>query len=150
MKRSFITTLLSLFVALVAMSCQNNEKEIEIGFESLPQEAQVFVKVHFPNTKYSRVVQEKDHGTIEYEVWLSDGTELEFDASGNWKSVDCRFSSLPVGIIPYNIAVDINKRYPDAKPYKIEKKHGGYEIDIPGYDLYYNSKGEFVRAEIDR
>ncbi|CUQ22791.1 Uncharacterised protein [Segatella copri] len=36
------------------------------------------------------------------------------------------------------------------KPYKIEKEVGGYEIDIPGYDLYYSNNGIFIRAEIDK
>ena len=42
------------------------------------------------------------------------------------------------------------KRYPSQQPYKIEKEIGGYEIDIPGYDLYYSSAGKFIRVEIDR
>ena len=37
---------------------------------------------------------------------------------------------MPDGIIPANIAADIAKRYPNQKPYKIEKELGGYEIDI--------------------
>lgn len=57
---------------------------------------------------------------------------------------------MPSGIIPDVIAADIAKRYPSQQPYKIEKEMGGYEIDIPGYDLYYNSAGKFIRAEIDR
>lgn len=54
------------------------------------------------------------------------------------------------GIIPTVIAEDIAKKYPDLKPYKIEKEVGGYEIDIPGYDLYYRYNGMFIRAEIDK
>ena len=56
---------------------------------------------------------------------------------------------MPDGIIPANIAADIAKRYPNQKPYKIEKELGGYEIDIPGYELYYNKAGVFIRAEAD-
>ena len=95
-------------------------------------------------------MRDKDGGTTEYEAWLSDGAELEFDEQGEWKSVDCKFSALPSGIIPDVIAADIAKRYPSQQPYKIEKEMGGYEIDIPGYDLYYSSAGKFIRAEIDR
>lgn len=54
-----------------------------------------------------------------------------------------------MGIIPANIAADIAKRYPNLKPYKIEKELGGYEIDIPGYELYYNKAGVFIRVEAD-
>ena len=63
---------------------------------------------------------------------------------------DATYSTLPAGIIPAAILADIAKRYPDLKPYKVEKEIGGYEIDIPGFDLYYSYNGEFIRAEIDR
>ena len=60
----------------------------------------------------------------------------------------------PLRLVPIqryrHIAEDIAKKYPDLKPYKIEKEVGGYEIDIPGYDLYYSNNGIFIRAEIDK
>ena len=68
---------------------------------------------------------------------------------GEWTSVDCKFSALPDGILPESIATDITARYPDAVPYKVEKQPGGYEIDIPGWELYYNYQGTFIRAERD-
>ena len=88
-------------------------------------------------------------GTTEYEAWLSDGTELDFDKQGDWTSVDCKFSALPDGILPESIATDIAARYPDAVSYKVEKQPGGYEIDIPCWELYYNYQGTFIRAERD-
>lgn len=63
--------------------------------------------------------------------------------------MDCKFSALPNGILPEAIATDIATRYPDAVPYKVEKQPGGYEIDIPGWELYYNNQGTFIRAERD-
>ena len=95
------------------------------------------------------LVRDKDDGTTEYEAWLSDGAELEFDEQGEWTSVDCKFSALPDGILPESIATDITARYPDTVPYKVEKQPGGYEIDIPGWELYYNNQGTFIRAERD-
>ncbi len=99
---------------------------------------------------YSRVEKEKDNGFWEYEVLLSDGSKVEFNEKGEWTSVECKYSEIPVGIIPTVIAEDIAKKYPDLKPYKIEKEVGGYEIDIPGYNLYYSYNGIFIRAEIDK
>lgn len=84
--------------------------------------AQQFVKQYFAGASYSRVEKEKDDGFWEYEVWLSDGSQVEFDEKGEWKSVDCKYSVLPIGIIPFVIAEDIAKKYPDLKPYKIEKR----------------------------
>lgn len=39
---------------------------------------------------------------------------------------------------------------PTATYSRVEKEIGGYEVDIPGFDLYYSQNGTFIRAEIDR
>ena len=149
MKRTFLATFLSILFAMVAVACHGSDEK-EIGYTELPVQAQQFVKQYFPSATYSHVEKEKDHGKWEYEALLSDGTKIDFDSKGEWKSVDCKFSTLPSGIIPDAIAADIAQRYPSQQPYKIEKETGGYEIDIPGYDLYYTSAGKFIRAENDR
>ena len=147
MKRTFLATFLSIIFAMVAVACHSSDEK-EIGYTELPVQAQQFVKQYFPSATYTYV--EKDNGKWEYEATLSDGTKIDFNNKGEWKSVDCKFSALPSGIIPDVIAADIAQRYPSQQPYKIEKEIGGYEIDIPGYDLYYSSTGKFIRAEIDR
>ncbi len=147
MKRTFLATFLSIIFAMVAVACHSSDEK-EIGYTELPVQAQQFVKQYFPSATYTYV--EKDNGKWEYEATLSDGTKIDFNNKGEWKSVDCKFSALPSGIIPDVIVADIAQRYPSQQPYKIEKEIGGYEIDIPGYDLYYSSTGKFIRAEIDR
>ena len=149
MKRTFLATVLSIVFAMVAVACHSSDEK-EIGYTELPVQAQQFVQQYFPTATYTYVEKEKDNGKWEYEATLSDGTKIDFDNKGEWKSVDCKFSALPSGIIPDVIAADIAKRYPSQQPYKIEKEIGGYEIDIPGFDLYYSSNGNFIRAEIDR
>lgn len=149
MKRTFLATVLSIVFAMVAVACHSSDEK-EIGYTELPVQAQQFVKQYFPSATYTYVEKEKDNGKWEYEATLSDGTKIDFDNKGEWKSVDCKFSVLPSGIIPDVIAADIAKRYPSQQPYKIEKEIGGYEIDIPGIDLYYSNNGKFIRAEIDR
>ena len=149
MKRTFLATFLSIIFAMVAVACHGSDEK-EIGYAELPVQAQQFVKQYFPTATYTYVEKEKDNGKWEYEATLSDGTKIDFNNKGEWKSVDCKFSALPSGIIPDVIAADIAQRYPSQQPYKIEKEIGGYEIDILGYDLYYSSAGKFIRAEIDR
>ena len=148
MKRTFITAFFAMLLVLFTVSCSSEDKEFDNV--ALPIPAQLFVKQYFADATYSRVEKEKDDGFWEYEVWLSDGSKVEFNEKGEWTSVECKYSEMPVGIIPTVIAEDIAKRYPDLKPYKIEKEVGGYEIDIPGYDLYYSYNGMFIRAEIDK
>lgn len=148
MKRTFITTLFAMLLVVFSVSCSSEDNEFD--YAALPMSAQLFVKQYFADATYRRVEKEKDNGSWEYEVWLSDGSQVEFNEKGEWTSVECKYSEMPVGIIPTVIAEDIAKRYPDLKPYKIEKEVGGYEIDIPGYDLYYSYNGMFIRVEIDK
>lgn len=148
MRKTIFKSLLLLFAMLVAASCGKDEKEI--CFDALPDAARQFVKLHFPTAECTRAVHDKGDGTTEYEVWLSDGTELEFDGQGGWKSVDCKFSTLPVGILPEAVRTDIAARYPQSAAYKVERQPGGYEVDIAGWELYYDQQGTFVRAEPDR
>ena len=44
---------------------------------------------------------------------------------------------------------DIANRYPNAVVHKAEKQLGGYEIDINGWELYYDKQGVFIRAVMD-
>lgn len=93
MKQVFIKPLLLLLVILAGASCDKDEKEI--GYDALPQKARQFIAQYFPGAECTRAVRDKDDGTTEYEAWLSDGAELEFDEQGEWTSVDCKFSALP-------------------------------------------------------
>lgn len=147
MRQAIIKSLLLLSVILTAASCDKDEKEI--GYNALPAKAQQFIAQYFPMAECTRAVCDRDGGTTEYEAWLSDGTELDFDKQGEWTSVDCKFSALPSGILPEVITTDIVARYPESPAYKVEKQPGGYEIDIPGWELYYNYQGTFIRAERD-
>lgn len=147
MRQTIIKSLLLLSVILTAASCDKDEKEI--GYNALPAKAQQFIAQYFPMAECTRAVCDRDSGTTEYEAWLSDGTELDFDKQGEWTSVDCKFSALPSDILPEVIATDIAARYPESPAYKVEKQPGGYEIDIPGWELYYNYQGTFIRAERD-
>ena len=111
MKKTFLTTFLSIVFAMVAVACHGSDEK-EIGYTELPVQAQQFVKQYFPSATYSRIEKEKDHGQWEYEATLSDGTKIDFNDKGEWESVDCKFSALPSGIIPDVIAADILSKSP--------------------------------------
>ena len=148
MKQTFIKTLLLLFVILIAAACGDDEKNF--GYSAvLPEQAQLFVEQYFPAVEYASIERGIDEGEIEYEVKLYDGTELEFDEWGEWTSVSNKFAGVPSDILPMAIAADIATFYPHAVIYKVEKKLGGYEIDITGWELLYSKQGVLVRAERD-
>ena len=81
-----ILTIITMFLALLAKD---------------PTPAiQQFVKTYFPETTI--LFTQRDEG--EYEVRLSDGTEIEFTRKGEWKHIDCKhynvYTSVPDALIP--------------------------------------------------
>lgn len=122
----------------------DNDKLIQ--YKELPQQAQAFVKQHFDPTAVALVKMETDFFDKSYEIIFSNGDKLEFDKSGIWKEVDCRYTALPTSIIPAAIQNYVSKNYPDAKILKIEKKRSGdTEIDLSNHlELTFDSKYNLV------
>lgn len=132
----------------VLAGCES-ERKIKSG--NLPDASQSFISMHFPDLTVTYAEKDKDDGTVSYSVHLSDGTEIEFNADGEWTSVECRFSSVPESLIPEAVRTDLQTRIPGASVYKIEKEPGGYEISVTGdRELLYDYNGVFVREVMDR
>ena len=72
---------------LVLSGCE----EVRIPYGKLPSKAKAFIETFFPNESCIYAERERDDGRREYKVELSDGTEIGFYESGDWKSVDCKY-----------------------------------------------------------
>lgn len=137
----------SIACLLMTTGCKDDR---EIPYHKLPAKAQNFIETFFPDQSDIYAERERNDGHKEFEVRLSGGIEIEFDHNGEWKSVDCSFSTVPEGIVPQKIADDIAVRYPGVGIYKAERKPGGYQISTGnGLELFYSADGVFVRAERD-
>ncbi len=81
---------------------------------------------------------------------LSNGTDIDFHASGDWKKVDCEYSFLPAGIVPQAIVDDLAERFPGARISKAERERGGYKLTLgSGAEMIYAADGRFIRVEYD-
>lgn len=135
-------------IAASLLSLTGCDDEREIPYSKLPAAAKNFIETYFPKESCVYAQREKEDGRKEYEARLSNGTELEFNQLGEWKKVDCKFSTLPEGIVPQKIKLDIQTRYQAAGIYKAEREYGGYEISIGnGLELIYSEDGTFIREE---
>ena len=132
---------------LAVLAGCDDEKIIKA--KDLPGAAREFVEQYFQDESILYAEKEKDDKVVTYNVRLSDGTEIEFDDSGVWTSVDCNLSPVPDGIVPDAILVHLESYVPGgAQIFKIEKMWGGYEIEISdGRDLIYDAEGNFVRED---
>ncbi len=141
MKRIAIISVLVftfLFVNLFA-----NERPISP--EALPNNAKSFIKKYFKNTRIEFAEQDRDS----YEVYLDDGTEIEFRRNGEWEKVDGKYNAIPTGFIPKKVLNSIKKEFPRANIVSIDKDYGGYDIELDNrMEIKIASNGTIY--EIDR
>lgn len=113
--------------------------------QSLPETITAFVKQHFPNATIAGIEPDNDHGGVEYDVYLSDGTELDFDVNNQWETVECRASGVPAAFIPQAIANYVKSNYQNMTIAKIHKEYHGYEIELSnGLELNFDKSGNFM------
>lgn len=91
--------------------------------DSLPASAKEFLQKNF-NAEIGIVQVDKN----EYEVYLSDGTELEFNMDGSWKEVESKGNPLNFNILPPNLADIIKSEFPNTSMIEIKKKINYYKI----------------------
>lgn len=138
--KKMISTLAVLMLAL-GVACANADRPIKA--EELPAAAQTFIKTHFPNAKVSIAKIDEEFLGKDYEVMLTDGTKLEFNGSGEWRDVDCKYSVVPDAIIPEQIREYVKASYPDVAILKIDRDRKLYEVSLSNrlelkFDMQFN------------
>lgn len=121
--------------------------------DQLPSASSLFIKKHFDDSvSIISVLQNMD---LDYEVTLSDGTELSFDRRGEWQELDAKRDNLPKSIknlLPQNSIEYISNNYPDKKIRKIEIKRYGYRIRLnkpAAVELKFSKNGTLIEVEND-
>ena len=151
-----VRKLLAFFPILLGvwmLSSCDDEKKIDFG--DLPSEARSFIENYFPSADILSIVQEKEDGRKEYQVKLSNGTDMEFDEDGEWTNIECYFSPLPTGILPANVITKVEELHPEAYINGVEKELGGYVVEVTDaggidWDMRSNAQFEYVSQSQDR
>ena len=115
----------------------------------LPNSAQTILKNNF-KAGVSHIKIEKNFGVVkEFDVVLTDGTEVTFDSRGNWKDIEVRQnSSVPASLVPKAIQEYVRQNQKKVKITGIEKNRSGYEVELSnGVEMKFNSEGKFVRYD---
>lgn len=143
-----LTFLLVCMFAMVTVAVASNDKPITV--EQMPQSAQQFIKQHFAAQTVAMAKMESDFMGKSYDVIFTNGDKVEFDKRGNWTSVDCEHSQVPVEILPAAIREYVSKMYPDAKVLQIElTDRKGYDVELSnGWEIKFDKKMNVI--ELDR
>ncbi len=140
-------TLVLVLLLLIGIA-QLQAKDIPVTLQELPAKAQTFLKANFPSLKPSYLIKDKGYFGVDYEVTLSDGTEVEFYENGDWKSVDGQDRAIPTAFVPSKIIKYLNEKFPNMTISKIEKDSGKYDVELNGdIDLEFSLNGDFLRMD---
>ena len=139
--KKLLFLLLSVFTLQVAQA--DNDKPITV--DQLPEKAQQFIRQHFANEKVSLAKSERDFLEVTYEVIFTSGMKVEFTNDGQWKDVDCRYASVPKGIVPAQIAQKAQELYPETTIRQIDRDSRDYEVKLSnGLELTFDLKFNLI------
>lgn len=146
MKKVLFT--LSLFVGSFAfIACGDDDDDTVITVKELPENAQAFLQTHFPGQEVRLV--EKDNDS--YDVYLTNGYDVEFTLSGDWDDVDGNGKELPesvIALLPEAIPAYVAANYSQNFIDEINKESYGYEIGLnSNIELKFDINGNFLRVD---
>ena len=139
--------LLILAAAVFALgtSTVSADNDRPISVSELPEKAQQFIRQHFPNEKVSFAKMERVLFDTTYEVIFTSSSKVEFLKNGDWKEVDCKYSTVPAAIIPQQIAQYVSQYYPDTSVVQIDRDKRDYEVKLTnGLELTFDLKFNLI------
>ena len=142
MKLHSLIAAMALAVGLGACASESTTHDASV----LPANARDLISSNFTSA-ISLVEIEKGMGSIkEYEVTLTDGSEITFTGSGEWKSVDTPSNRpVPSGLVPTAIGQYVAEKHAGAYIVGLEKNKKGYEIELSNdIEMQFDPAGNFM------
>ena len=153
LKDVFIKSILGLALFAPMVSCTDDDSSNNNGNQDgqivtdVCEPIKNYVSTHFPNATIRKVERDIENGRVEFDVYLSDQSELEFFEDCTVHEVETR-NGLPASVIPSPIAVDAASRFPGAIIVKWELYPNYQEIQLAnGTEVEYTLEGVFIRID---
>lgn len=142
---------LAVVVAAVALwSCDKDSSEEPVAYDNLPVAAKTFLSTYYNGVNILSLTKDTDYDhVVTFEAKLADGTEVDFNASGEWTSVDAAdHMIIPEGIAPAQIVTITTERAPMFGINSISKEKYGYEVELTNglemkFDHNFNVIGHY-------
>lgn len=141
-----------LFVLLILATATigiNAGEVVTPDAQKLPAEAREFITKHFSDAKVSYIKIENEFlKGKSYEVVLTNGAELEFDAKGRWTEVDCKRVAVPAAIIPQKVKDYVKQHFASNFITQIEQGRRGLEVELDNdLSVEFDKNGNFKRLD---
>ena len=134
-------------VALCFAACTS--ETVSHDATQLPKKARDIINQNF-SSAISLIETEKSMGSVkEYEVTLTDGSEISFNGNGEWKSVDTPTNiPVPAGLVPTNIAKFVAEKHAGAFIVGLDKNKKGFEVELSNdVEIQFDPAGNFIKYD---
>lgn len=139
--KKHILTLATILLLGISSCAQNGMTKLE----QLPATAQEFVKTYFQDYKVQYVFSDREFADIDYKVRFEDGTEIEFNAKGDWTNVSSKQKCIPTGFILTEITNYVEAYHNDMCITDIEREFNRITIELNDtLEIEFNSKGKLI------
>jgi hypothetical protein len=142
-KLLFLFSVLALSLYTVACGDDDEPFENVKNFNELPQQAQSFINDYFSTYNISSIVFSEGG----YEVNFDNGTEVDFNAVGQWTDIDAGLGYyVPFELVPLGISTYLSTNYPTQNITELSRTvSGGYVVDLTnGAELIFDVNGNFI------
>lgn len=143
-----MTKLMLTAVLIFSSACGADNGYRSIPIEELPQNAQTFIDITFPDIKISQILQNTELFEDDFKVFFENGTKIEFKSNGNWSDIECTTTKIPLSAMPARINKYLSEKHPQTDVIKIDRNTKEYELELRnGLELKFNNNGEFKHYE---
>ncbi len=140
MKKQILTLATILLLGFTAFA-QNGMATIE----QLPANSQEFIKTYFNDYKVSYILTDKEFADVDYKVCFEDGTEIEFNAKGDWTDISSKQGCIPTGFILKEITDFVNARHNNMCITDIEREFNRITVELNNnLEIEFNNKGKLI------
>lgn len=124
------------------------DKETIKESEDLPNAISNYLDEHFAGVLIAKVIKDRDGLSSHYEVYLSNGTYLEFNRKDEIEEIE-NITGIPDSVIPAKILDYVKTNFPDNFIIKWEKEDKNrQQIELNNdLDIEFDNDGNFVGFE---
>ena len=140
MKKQILTLAVTLLLGATAFAQNGITK-----FEQLPAKSQEFIKTYFKDHTISYILTDKEFADVDYKVRFENGTEVEFNAKGEWTDVSGKQNCIPTGFILTEITEYVNAVHKDVCITDVEREFNRITVELSNkLEIEFNSKGKLI------
>lgn len=137
--------------SMVFVSCKKDKdnEDVVLSDADIPAQIKNYVTLHFASGSINKAVKDKEPNSITYDVYLSNGTELEFDQNFNIIDIDGS-AKLPDSVIPEKILNYVTEKYPGnyITGWELEANYQQVQLNN-NVELEFDTEGNFLRIDND-